>query len=188
MNILYYSNHCPYSKKIINKLSKSIIKDEFNYISLDNRILKNDSIFVKLRNGDEFEIEKTIDKVPALSLQSYGNRVIFGNEIIDFISIKEKETDNNNDLEPSPFSFYGGCDNVVSDFYSYLDTPIQEFSASDGNAGMTQIYSYATIDYNTYMNTPPDTYTPDKIGTNENLLETILENRNKDVPLPTPRS
>lgn len=187
MNILYYSSHCPHSNKIITKLSKSLIKDEFSYVSLDNRIVKNDSIFVKLRNGDEFEVEKSIDKVPALSLQSYGNRILFGNEIIEFISLKERET-NTNDLEPSPFSFFGGSDNIVSDFYSYLDTPIQEFSSSDGNAGMTQTYSYATIDYNTYMNTPPDTYTPDKIGTDENMLEKLVESRNKDIPLPQSRT
>jgi len=187
MNVLYYSNHCPHSNKIINKLSKSLIKDDFSYISLDNRVVKDDKIFVKLRNGEEFEIQEQINKVPALSLESYGNRVLFGNEILDFIVMKEKEL-NNNSLEPSPFSFFGGCDNIVSDFYSYLDTPIQEFSSADGNAGMTQTYSYATIDYNTFMNTPPDTYTPDKISTDENILEKLVETRNKDIPLPTPRT
>lgn len=187
MNVLYYSSHCPHSNKIIDKLSKSLIKDDFNYISLDNRLVRENKIFVKLRNGEDFEIEENINKVPALSLESYGNRILFGNEILDFINMKEKEL-NNNDLEPSPFSFYGGCDNIVSDFYSYLDTPIKEFSSSDGNAGMVQTYNYATIDYNTFMNTPPDTYTPDKISTDENILEKLVETRNKDVPLPTPRT
>jgi glutaredoxin-related protein len=187
MNVLYYSNHCPHSNKIINKLSKSLIKDEFSYISLDTRVIKENKIFVKLRNGDEFEIQESINKVPALSLESYGNRVLFGNEILDFINMKEKESDSNN-LEPSPFSFFGGCDNIVSDFYSYVDTPIQEFNSSEGNAGMTQTYSYATIDSNTYMNTPPDTYTPDKISTDENILEKLVETRNKDVPFQVPRT
>jgi len=185
MNILYYSNFCPHSQKIINKLSKSKIKDDFSYISIDSRMIKEDEIYVKLRNGDEFKVQKDIDKVPALLLESYGNRILFGNEIINFIEIKEKESlSSNDDLEPSPFSFYGGNDNIVSDIYSYLDTPANEFSAADGNAGMLQTYNYASIDYNTYMNTPPDTYTPDKIGTDENILEKLVETRNNDVPLP----
>lgn len=187
MNILYYSNFCPHSQKIINKLSKSNVKDDFSYISIDNRIMKEDGMYVKLRNGEEFQVQKDVDKVPALLLESYGSRVIFGNEIMNFIDTKEKESPTDNNLEPSPFSFYGGNDNIVSDIYSYLDTPSNEFSAADGNAGMLQTYSYATIDYNTYMNTPPDTYTPDKISTDENLLDKLVESRNKDVPLPTPR-
>lgn len=187
MNILYYSNFCPHSQKIINKLSKSVIKDEFSYISIDNRIMRESTMYVKLRNGEEFEIQKDIDKVPALLLESYGSRILFGNEIFNFIEMKEKESSNISELEPSPFSFYGGNDNIVSDMYSYLDTPSSEFSAADGNAGMLQTYNYAAIDYNTYMNTPPDTYTPDKISTDENLLEKLVESRNKDVPLPAPR-
>ena len=53
---------------------------------------------------------------------------------------------------------------------------------------MYQTYNYASIDYNTYMNTPPDTYVPDKIGTEENMLEKLVESRNKDIPLPKPRT
>lgn len=186
MNILYYSNYCPHSNKLINKLSKSLIKNDFSYISLDNRTKKDGKLFVKLRNGDEFEIQEKITKVPALLLESYGGRVLFGDEIHDFINNCESESNTNNN-EPSPFSFSGGSDNIVSDFFSYLDIPTNEFSAADGNAGMSQIYNYATIDYNTYMNTPPDTYSPDKISTDENLLEKLVESRNKDVPLPEPR-
>tara|TARA_B100000886_G_scaffold340512_2_gene310680 strand:+ start:19463 stop:20026 length:564 start_codon:yes stop_codon:yes gene_type:complete len=186
MNILYYSNHCSHSNKIINRLSKSLLKDEFSYISLDNRYIKNEKLFVKLRNGDEYEISNSIDKVPALLLESYGSRILFGNEIHEFIDLKENDNASSNN-EPSPYAFCSANDNIMSDFYSFLDTPSSEFSAKDGNAGMTQIYNYASIDYNSYLNTPPDTYTPDKISTDENMLEKLVESRNKDLPLPTPR-
>ena len=186
MDILYYSTYCEHSNKIINKLSKSLIKNDFSYISLDNRVMKENKLFVKLRNGEELEIHKSVDKVPALLLESYGSRVLFGNEILEFIETKEKEKTNNN-IDPSPYAFFSGNDNIVSDCYSFLDVPSDEFSAKDGNAGMQQIYNYASIDYNTYLNTPPDTYTPDKISTDENLLEKLVEDRNKDVPLPEPR-
>lgn len=190
MNILYYSSHCPHSNNILKKISKSLVKDDFCYISLDNRFLKNEKFFVTLRNGEEFEIDTSVDKVPALMLKGYGNRVIFGNEIFNFIDMKEKEKNISNDIfEPSPFSLSSSNDNVVSDNYSFLDIPNEEFNAASGNSGMLQPfnYNYASIDYDSYMNTPPDEYVPDKISTDENLLEKLVETRNKDLPVQQPR-
>ena len=191
MNILYYSNHCPHSNKILNKLSKSLIKEDFSFISLDNRYIDNDKIFVKLRNNESIELNNNIDKVPALMLESYGNRILFGNDIQKFIETKEREQNiNTENNEPSPFSFsFSNNDNVVSDCYSFLDIPNSEFSAAEGNAGVLQPfnYSYASIDQDSYMNTPPDNYVPDKISNEENLLDKLVEERNKDVPLPTSR-
>jgi len=83
--------------------------------------------------------------------------------------------------EPNSFSLgresMGGF-GVASDNYSFLDQTADELSAK-GNGGMRQLYNYATLDLVDKIETPPDNYSPDKVGSVS--LEQLQQKRNLDI-------
>ena len=123
-----------------------------------------------MENGQEIILPPTIVKVPSLLLINRGHQVVTGlSDILNYLKpqedyINQKATNYNG--EPNAFSFCGGSSlGVVSDNYSFLDQTPESLTAK-GNGGLRQMYHYATLDYTDKIETPPDTYTPDKIGTN----------------------
>jgi len=60
----------------------------------------------------------------------------------------------------------GGGWGVVSDNYSFLDQDPESLMAQ-GDGGLRQMHSYATPDFVTDIETPPDTYAPDKVAPNQ---------------------
>ena len=67
---------------------------------------------------------------------------------------------------------------VTSDNFSFLDQDAKSLSAT-GNGGMRQQHHYAALDYSDNIDTPPDTYTPDKVG--QVSMEQIQNQRQMDV-------
>jgi hypothetical protein len=67
---------------------------------------------------------------------------------------------------------------VASDNYSFLDQSPDELSAK-GNGGMRQLYNYATIDLVDKIETPPDTYSPDKVGSVS--MEQLQQKRQSEI-------
>ena len=74
----------------------------------------------------------------------------------------------------------GGYGGVASDNYSFLDQDADSLSAK-GNGGMRQQHHYAALDYYDNIETPPDTYTPDKVGSVS--MEQLQSKRNSDVTI-----
>jgi hypothetical protein len=165
-SILYYSNFCENCKKLLTILSKSGIKNNIHYICIDKRINKNNSVYVVLENNQEILLPNTVKAVPALVLINKNYQVLYGEEITNFLKpVQEVEVQKatNFNGEPSAYSLTGDYSGVVSDNYSFLDQNSDELSAK-GSGGMRQLYSYATIDHQDQIETPPDDYVPDKIG------------------------
>ena len=177
--IIYYSNYCQHSKKLIQTISQSQIKDDMHFICIDNRRKKPNGVTnIILENGQEILLPPTVTKVPALLLLNRGNRVVFGNEIDNYIQpIKEKVQEKASMFngEPSAFAFGGANFGVASDNFSFLDQNSEELSAK-GTGGMRQQHHYAALDINDTIETPPDDYTPDKVGSN--TLEQYEKERN----------
>ena len=68
--------------------------------------------------------------------------------------------------EPQAFSFGGGGVGgfgVASDTFSYLDQTAEQMSAK-GEGGLRQQHHYARLGQEDNIQTPPDTYEPDKVG------------------------
>ena len=177
--IIYYSNYCEHSKNLIQKISQSQIKNDMHFICIDKRTKKPNGITnIILEDGQEILLPPTVTKVPALLLLNRGNRVVFGNEIENYIQpMKEKiqEKANMFNGEPSAFAFGGNNFGVASDNFSFLDQNSDELSAK-GNGGMRQQHHYAALEMNDTIETPPDNYTPDKVGSN--TLEQYEKERN----------
>lgn len=175
--ILYYSNNCDNSKSLLQKLSRSQIKDKIHFICIDNRKLKQNRVFVILENGQEVMLPPSIDRVPALLLINK-NQIIYGNDIYNYLKPDEVYNEVTNfHGEPQSFNFDSASSslNIVSDNYSFLDQSNDSLLAK-GDGGMRQLYSYATLDQCDTINTPPDTYSPDTIGNVS--LEKLQKDRN----------
>ena len=81
--ILYYSNFCSPSKKLIYDLGRSKIKEDIHFICIDNREKdpEKNSTNIVLPNGQKILLPPTVIKVPAMLLLYQGHRVLFGKDI-----------------------------------------------------------------------------------------------------------
>ena len=181
-SILYYSNYCDKCKGLLQVLSQSQVKDDMHFIALDNRTKKpNGATYVILSNGQEILLPPTITKVPALLLLNRGHRVLFGNEITEHLRPKQEVLERSatqNNGEPHAFALGANGYGVASDNFSFLDQDASELSAK-GNGGMRQQHHYASIEDKIDIETPPDTYTADKIGSVS--MEQLQQKRQSEI-------
>jgi hypothetical protein len=153
--ILYYSNFCEHSRKLLQTLSKSDIKKDIHFICIDKRIKENNKIFIILENGNKILMPDNIDRVPALLLLNQGYNVLYGDSILEhFRPVQQKmvKQATQNNMEPLSFSFEnGGFGNVVSDQYSFLDMDADSLKAT-GNGGTRQMHNYVDLNTHNQMN------------------------------------
>ena len=189
-SVLYYSQYCQNCSTLLQSLSKSSVKDDMHFICIDKRT-KDDKgqTFIVLQNGQKVILPPTITKVPALLLLNKNHHVLFGTQINDYL---RPEVRNNTkqtvsqDIEPQAFSLGGGSlgssmTGVMSDMYSYLDQSSDELNPEKGAGGTRQMHNYVTHDSRDNIETPPDTWSPNKIDSNMSM-EQIMEAREKDMP------
>lgn len=164
--ILYYSNYCGNCRQLLPILSQSQVKNDIHFICIDNRIKKPDgSTYIIMTNQKEIVLPNTVDKVPALLLLNRGNQVIYGEGIKQHLyPVKTKTQERLTNVEPLAFSF-GDTSNsgVMSDNFSFLDQSVDALSAK-GDGGLRQLRNNVQLDYTDQIETPPDDYTPNKIG------------------------
>jgi hypothetical protein len=178
--ILYYSNYCSHSQKLLKSLSKTNLSNEIHFISIDNRIKKEDgNVYIQLQDK-QMILPKNIVKVPALLLLNKNYQVLFGENIYNYFKPKENEVNvkaTMNNLEPMAFSFGGGSA-IVSDNYSFLDMDSDQLSAK-GNGGLRQMHSYFSLNNsNEQIQTPSeDTNVQSKPKSESISLEQLQKQR-----------
>lgn len=174
--IIYYSNFCENCKKLLNLISKTDLQKTIHFICIDKRNQKNGKTYIILESNQEVLLPDNITSVPALLLLQDNFKTLFGNDILDYLKPIQREEKNiatNFQGEPESYSIGGGCVGgmsntgfgfgVMSDSYSFLDQTFDDLSAK-GDGGMRQMYNYTTLDYVEKIETPPEDYVPDKIG------------------------
>ena len=190
--ILYYSKYCENCKKILYDLGKSKVAKEIHFICVDKRRKdKQGKTFIMLDNGKELLMPNTLTKVPGLLLLYRGNNILYGDNIMNYFrpmmgntenrssggngggrSGGGRNTDTRSATEPSAFSF-NEMGTMMSDNYSYLDQSASSMSAK-GNGGMRQMHSFATLDQQTAIETPPEDYVSTK------MTQVNIENLEKE--------
>lgn len=180
-SVFFYSNYCKHCENILSVIIKHPLRNDLHYICIDKRRTTEEGITnIILENGTEMEMPCTLKKVPTLLLINRGNKIIEGDEIVKYLNnqvgVPEKEN-----TEPDCFSLISGSGfGVQSDNYSFYDMDSDELSAK-GSGGVRQMHNYCPPINEDSIETPPDNYVPDKIGTNGVDMDKIIQDRQKDI-------
>ena len=120
---------------------------------------------------------------PALLLLNRGNRIVYGDEILEIFKpiLNKKNSATNKNGEPLAFSNYE-MGATLSDNYSYLDQNSDDM-ATGGEGGMRQMHSFASYNIQDEIETPPETFISPKIksGNVSKLLSKLQEERSQDI-------
>jgi hypothetical protein len=159
-SILYYSNLCDHSKKLLQTLAKSPSSKEIHFICIDKRVKEaNGKIFIILENGQKIIMPENVTRVPALLLLNDNYKVLYGESILQHLKPRTEvamKVATQNHMEPSAFSFNSGSSGfVASDQYSFLDMDADSMKAS-GNGGMRQMHNYVDLNFSDQISTPVD--------------------------------
>jgi len=187
MDILYYSNYCPNSKRILKFITSNGLIEKVNAICIDKRITNPNTgqINIVLENGKKILLPPNIQGVPALLIVSRKYSAIFGDEILQYFGpyVQNKKVEATGIIgEPIGITLgQPSAGNILSEQYTFYDMSPEELSAK-GSGGSRQMGAYVSANHDNFsIQTPIDTYRPDKVG--ESVSIESLENaRNKDVP------
>lgn len=185
--VLYYSNYCENSKKLLETLGKSEKKNEIHFLCIDNRVVdKNGITHIIMENGQQIVLPPTVNCVPSLLLLKNGHQVVSGDEIYNILEPKRNTVAEqlNNNTEPAAFQLGSSSGStmmgVASDSFSFLDMTSDDLSAK-GEGGVRQMHHYVSINSENNIATPPETYAADKIG-GQVTIDSIRAEREKDIP------
>ena len=187
MDILYYSNYCTHSQKVLQTLVKGNMSDKISFICIDKRQLdkKTNQTYITLENGGKVVLPPNIHSVPSLLLIKDNYRIIHGDDIIKFFHKDIKQQTNiatNFNGEPVSFRLgaSSGGTNVMSEQYTLYDMSPDELSAK-GTGGNRQMYNYVSASNNiNLIPTPDDTYKPDKVS-NGVTIDSLQQKRMDDI-------
>jgi len=189
--ILYYSNFCEPSKKLLQSVTKTQNTNNIHFICIDKRVKDtNGKIFIVLQNGQQILMPENVTRVPALLLLNQNYKVIYGNDIYNYLKpqvTQQIQQSTKNNMEPINFqdgfkSFGGFSGGIVSDNYSFLDQSDSELSVK-GDGGLRQIHNYVTLNesMNLSMKLPQDDVEYNKIKEGELSVEALQRRRDEEV-------
>ena len=188
MDTLYYSNNCKHSQRVLQFLVKGNLADKLNFLCIDKRRRdpNNNQIYIHLENGQRVIMPPNVHSVPALLLVKQSYRVVLGDDIIQYYqtaaSHETKKRIQREVIDPVGSSLMqsSGGMNIMSEAYTMYNLTPDELSAK-GNSGRRQMYNYVSAnDEVISINTPPDTYHPDKIA-GEVTVDTLQQKRIDEI-------
>jgi hypothetical protein len=168
-SILYYSNFCEHSKKLLQTLSKTQVSKDIHFICIDKRVKdQTGKIQIVLENGQKIVMPENVTKVPALLLLNQNYQVLYGDNIYNHLKPRQEVVTRqatSNNMEPMAFSLGGGFGGIVSDNYSFLDMDHEELNTK-GSGGMRQMHNYVPLNHSDIITTPKDDfdYKKDKLS------------------------
>ena len=191
--ILYYSNFCEPSKKLLQTITKTQNTNNIHFICIDKRVKdSNGKIFIILQNGQKLIMPENVTRVPALLLLNQNYKVIYGDDIYRHLKpevTQQIQQATKNNMEPISFqdgfgTFGGFSGGIVSDNYSFLDQNDTELSVK-GDGGLRQMHNYVTLNEssNLNINVPQDEhdYKTDKIKEGEMSVEALQRRREEEL-------
>lgn len=184
MDILYYSNHCPHSQKIIHFISRAGLIDKLNAICIDKRTVDPNTgqIYIALENGKKIMLPPNIQSVPALLIVKQNYRALFGKDIMAYFEPLDKQAQQLQG-EPIGISLASSSAGVAihSEQYTLYDLSPDDLSAKSTSAKRPMYQYVSAQSHQPYqIPTPPDTYRPDKVDSNL-TVESLEQKRNIEV-------
>lgn len=184
-SILYYSNFCEHSKKLLQTLSKTQVNKDMHFICIDKRIKEQDGkIYIILENGQRIVMPENVTKVPALLLLNQNYNVLYGDDIYNYLKPKQEVATKQatmNNMEPMAFSLGGNnFGGIVSDNYSFLDMDADALNAK-GNGGLRQMHNYYGLNSDDKIETPTDDFIYKQSKSQDNMsIEQLQSQREQE--------
>lgn len=148
---LYYSNYCNHSKIIINYIAQNNLIDSVSCICIDKRKRNdNNHYMISLENGKQILLPPSVYDVPSLLCKSKNHTLITGSNSI-LAHFKQ--------------------------LYGKIESSIVKENGEPMAASLNTGNYYADYDTNILINTPTETYVPDKISMN--ITNDSLQNERK---------
>lgn len=173
MDIFYYSNYCKHSQKVLQFLVKGNLVDKISFICIDKRYYdkRTNQTKIALEDGKNCILPPNIHSVPALLLVNKNYQLILGDDIMKYYEPMVRERIMKAELgngEPAGFAmnqFSGaGGTNIISEQFTMYNMTPDELSAK-GTSIRRPMHNYVGVnDDSRFIQTPPDTYKPDKIS------------------------
>ena len=187
MDILYYSNYCKHSQKLLQTLVKANLSNKISFICIDKRMIdpKTNQTYIVLENSSRVIMPPNIHSVPSLLLIKQNYKVLLGDDIIkhylpEMKSLNERATNNNGEPMAFPILSSSGGTNIVSEQFTMYNMTPDELSAK-GRGGNRQMYNYVSAgDDIKFIETPADNYRPDKLS-NSVTIDTLQQQRMDEV-------
>lgn len=193
--ILYYSNFCQHSKKLLQSAAKLSLEKEVHFIGIDNREQIQGKTFVILKDGSKMILPENITKVPALLLLNDNYKVLFGESIYTFLNRlkthnqqqdqysgqrqQQQQSMMDYNSEPSCYSF-SNSGFISSDNYSFLDMDADSLGTK-GNGGLRQMHNYVQLNNEQKINTPSDEFEYKTERQGEMTMEAYQAQRDADL-------
>jgi len=184
MDILYYSNACPNSRKLLEYITRNNLIDVLNCICIDNR--KRDpntgQTFIYLQNGKCVLMPPNVQAVPALLIRKENFRTIYAKDIIahlnPIVSSQISEMNKLNGGEPMPMQLTGSTAsaNIMSEKFTFYGGSLEGKGLSNPNYASIHTLSAFTIP------TPDETYRPNKINEGDITIDMLKNKRDADIP------
>ena len=193
MDILYYSNYCPYSQNVLQYITKKNLIERLNCICVDKRVRdhNNNQMYIVLETGKRLILPPNVSSVPSLLQVKKNYSILQGDEIIPYFESQYTDTRTNTSIilqqngEPAGFQLTGGITasaNILSEQYTRYDLTPDELAAK-GLGGKREMYNYISAEHNTnFIETPEDKYRPDKLD-NSVTVDKLQQQRNNDLPV-----
>lgn len=191
-SILYYSNFCEPSKKLLQAISKTQNTKDIHFICIDKRTKdSNGKIHIILHNEQKIIMPENVTRVPALLLLNQNYKVIYGDDIYKHLrpqtQVQIKQATKNN-MEPvtyqDGFGSFSGFGGIVSDNYSFLDQSDNDLGVK-GEGGLRQMHNYVSLNesMNMSMSLPQDEqdYKTDKMKEGELSVEALQRKREQEL-------
>jgi len=186
MDVLYYSNYCKHSQKLLSYLVKNDLTKSLNCINIDKRYRnpQTNQTHIYLENGSSVVMPPNVHSVPALLLVNEKFSVITGDAIYQHFAPKVEvqnaiATQYNGEPEGYVLPASSGGVNIMSEQYTFFNMSPDELSAK-GKGGMRQMHNYVTARHEGFsIPTPPDNYRPDKVSSES--LEAFQKTRTADT-------
>ncbi len=193
-SVLYYSNFCEPSKKLLQTISKTQVGKDMHFICIDNRVKDpSGKIYIQLQNGQKIIMPENVTHVPALMLLNQNYKVVYGDEIYNHIrptiQTQTRQATENNMVPQAAsdgFDTFGGFggNSISSDNYSFLDQTDDELGVR-GNGGMRQMHNYVSLNDsgNFSFEVPKDSTAKggSKLKEGEMSIESLQRQRDQDL-------
>ena len=192
MDILYYSNYCKHSQKVVQSLVKGNLQNKLSFVCIDTRKRdpKTGQVYISIENGSKVVMPPNVHSVPALLLINQNYRIILGDEIIkhyhpEILKSQSKVVQGNGEPMAYQLNKSSGGTNIVSEQFTSYDMSPDDLSAKS-NSTNRPMYDYVTVNGDgASIATPDDTYKPNKVGgdvTVDNLQQKRMDEINQILP------